>query len=63
MPVSPPVCGAGKEAMQLQYKATEFNGRRVALDMLLLAAHALLLGVAVAVVLAVPVILVALLAP
>jgi len=63
MPVSPPVCGAGKEAMQLQYKATEFNGRRVALEMLLLTVHALLLGVAVAVVLAVPVILVALLAP
>ena len=49
--------------MQLQYKATEFNGRRVALEMLLLTAHALLLGVAVAVVLAIPVILVALLAP
>jgi hypothetical protein len=63
MPVSPPNCGAGKEAMPLQHKFTEFNGRRVALEMLLLAAHALLLGVAVAVVLAVPVILVALLAP
>jgi len=63
MPVSPPVCGAGKEAMQLQYKATEFNGRRVALEMLLLTVHALLLGVAVGVVLAIPVILVALLAP
>jgi len=49
--------------MQLQYKATEFNGRRVALEMLLLTVHALLLGVAVAVVLAIPVILVALLAP
>ena len=49
--------------MQLQHKSTEFNGRRVALDKLLLAAHALLLGVVVAVVLAVPVILVALLAP
>ena len=49
--------------MQLQHKSTEFNGRRVALEMLLLAAHALLLGVAVAVVLSVPVILVALLAP
>lgn len=63
MPVSPSNCGAGKEAMQLQHKSTEFNGRRVALEMLLLAARALLLGVAVAVVLAVPVILVALLAP
>ena len=49
--------------MQLQHKATEFNGSRVALEMLLLTAHALLLGVAVAVVLAIPVILVALLAP
>ena len=49
--------------MQLQPKSTEINGRRVALEMLLLAAHALLLGVAVAVVLALPVILVALLAP
>jgi len=49
--------------MRLQPKSTEFNGRRVALEMLLLAAHALLLGVAVAVVLCVPVILVALLAP
>jgi len=49
--------------MQMQHKSTEFNGRRIALEMLLLAAHALLLGVAVAVVLAVPVVLVALLAP
>jgi len=63
MPVSPLFCGTGKEAMHLQHKATEFNGRRVALEMLLLAAQALLLGVAVAVVLAIPVILVALLAP
>jgi hypothetical protein len=63
MPVSPPICGAGKEAMPLQHKPTEFNGRHVALEMLLLAAHALLLGVAAAVVLSVPVILVALLAP
>ncbi len=63
MPVSPPICGAGKEAMQLQHKSSEFNGRRVALEMLVLAAHALLLGVAVAVVLAMPVILVAVLAP
>jgi len=63
MPVSPPVCGAGKEAMQLQYKATEFNGRHVALEMLLLTVHALLLRMAVTVVLAIPVILVALLAP
>jgi hypothetical protein len=63
MLVSPPICGAGKKAMQLQHKPTEFNGRRVVLEMLLLAAHALLLGVAVAVVLSVPVILVALLAP
>jgi hypothetical protein len=63
MAVSPPPCGAGKEAMQLHHKSTEFNGRRIALEMLLLAAHALLLGVAVAVVLAVPVILVAMLAP
>lgn len=63
MLVSPPLCGAGKDTMQLQHKSTEFNGRRVALEMLLLAVHALLLGVAVAIVLAVPVILVALLAP
>jgi len=63
MPVSPLFCGTGKEAMHLQHKATEFNGRRVALEMVLLTAHALLLGVAVAVVLALPVILVALLAP
>jgi len=63
MPVSPLFCGAGKEAMQLQHKTTEFNGRHVALETLLLTAHALLLGVAVAVVLAIPVILVALLAP
>lgn len=49
--------------MSLQHKSTDFNGRRVALEMLLLAAHALLLGVAVAVVLAVPVLLVAVLAP
>ena len=49
--------------MQLQYKATEFNGRHVALEMLLLTVHALLLRMAVTVVLAIPVILVALLAP
>ena len=63
MPVSTLICGDEKVTMSLQHKSTDFNGRRVALEMLLLAAHALLLGVAVAVVLAVPVILVALLAP
>jgi hypothetical protein len=52
-----------KVTMQLKHSSTEFNGRRIAVEMMILMAQTLLLGVAVAVVVAAPVIVVAILAP